>query len=78
MGDRVWQVPQEQFVEAWNGAASLPDAVARVKELARGAVPKWAVMARATALRKGGVEMRSLPAMAATACGGTPRCLNAG
>lgn len=62
MGDRVWQVPQEQFVEAWNGGGSLAKVVERVKELAGGNVPKWAVMARATALRKGGVEMQSLPA----------------
>ena len=60
MGDQVWQVPQEQFIEAWNGAGSLPEAVARVKELAGGTVPRWAVMARAAALRKGRVEMRSL------------------
>ena len=60
MGDRVWQVPHEQFVEAWNGAGSLPEAVQRIKELAGGTVPRWAVMARAAALRKGGVEMRSL------------------
>ncbi|MDB5310597.1 MAG: hypothetical protein JWO38_4799, partial [Gemmataceae bacterium] len=56
-------IPQEQFVAAWNGAGSLPEAVGRVKELAGGAVPRWAVMARAAALRKGGVEMRSLPAV---------------
>jgi hypothetical protein len=62
MGDRVWQVPQDAFIEAWNGAGSLPEAVERVKALAGGAVPRWAVMARAAALRKGGVEMRSLPA----------------
>ncbi|MDB5307489.1 MAG: hypothetical protein JWO38_1691, partial [Gemmataceae bacterium] len=49
MGDRVWQIPQEQFVAAWNGAGSLPEAVGRVKELAGGAVPRWAVMARAAA-----------------------------
>jgi hypothetical protein len=65
MGDQAWQVPLERFVEAWNGAGSLPEAVARVKELAGGAVPKWAVMARATELRMGGVEMRSLVAIAA-------------
>ena len=47
MGDRVWQVPQEQFVAAWNGVGSLDEAAARVKELARGNVPRWAVMARA-------------------------------
>ena len=62
MGDRVWQIPQEQFVTAWNAASSIVDVVSRVKELAGGGVPKWAVMARAVALRKGGVELRQLPA----------------
>jgi hypothetical protein len=60
MGDRAWQVPQEQFVAAWNGAESLDDAAARVKELARGNVPRWAVMARAMELRREGVEMKPL------------------
>ena len=62
MGDRAWQVPQEQFVAAWNGARSLDEAAARVKELARGNVPRWAVMARAMELRKDGIEMKPLNA----------------
>jgi hypothetical protein len=62
MGERVWQVPREMFVAAWNAAGSLADAVERVKQLAGGNVPRWAVMARAVALRKGGVELKPLPA----------------
>ena len=62
MGDRVWQVPRDQFVAAWNAAGSLSEAVERVRELARGAVPRWAVMARAAALRKDGFELKTLPA----------------
>jgi hypothetical protein len=62
MHDRAWQVPQEQFVTAWNGAKSLDEAATRVKELAGGNVPRWAVMARAMELRKEGVEMKSLSA----------------
>jgi hypothetical protein len=61
MGSRVWQVPQEQFVVAWNTARTLDEAAARVKELARGNVPRWAVLARAAALRKIGIELRTLP-----------------
>jgi hypothetical protein len=61
MGDRVWQVPQEQFVAAWNQAGSLDEAAARVKELAQGNVPRWAVMARAMELRKDGIELKPLP-----------------
>jgi hypothetical protein len=60
MGDRVWQVPQEEFVEAWNRGGSLAEVVERVKELAGGNVPKWAVMARAMALRRAGVELKSM------------------
>jgi hypothetical protein len=63
MGDRVWKVPQEQFVEAWNGVGSLAEVVERIKELAGGNIPQWAAMARVTALRKKGVEFKSLTAM---------------
>jgi hypothetical protein len=62
MGDRAWQVPQDQFVSAWNGARSLDEAAARVRELARGNVPRWAVMARAMELRRDGVDLKSLTA----------------
>lgn len=65
MGDRVWGIPQEHFVAAWNAATSMPDVIRRLKEIAGGAVPRWAVMARAVALRKGGVELRQLPAVEA-------------
>jgi hypothetical protein len=61
----VWNevdIPQDQFVAAWNAAASIDDAVRRMKAIGGGAVPKWAVMARAVALRKSGTELRSLPA----------------
>jgi hypothetical protein len=62
MGDRAWQVPQDQFVSAWNGARSLDEAAARVRELARGNMPRWAVMARAMELRRDGVELKPLTA----------------
>jgi hypothetical protein len=60
MGDRVWQVPPDQFVAAWNGAGSLDEAAARLKELAKGNVPRWAAMARAMELRKDGFELKAL------------------
>ena len=60
MGDRVWQVPRDQFVAAWNGSETLDEAAARVRALAGGQVPRWAVMARAAALRKEGAELKSL------------------
>jgi hypothetical protein len=62
MGDRVWGIPQDQFVAAWSAATSIDDAVRRMKEIVGGVVPKWAVMARAVTLRKSGVEMKALPA----------------
>ena len=59
MGDRAWQVPQDAFVGAWNGAGTLTEVVERVKELAGGNVPRWAVMARAVSLRKEGVVLKN-------------------
>jgi hypothetical protein len=67
MGDRVWSIPQDQFVAAWNGAASIDDAVRRVKVIVGGMVPRWAVMARAVTLRKGGTQMKPLPVADAVA-----------
>ena len=61
MGDRAWQIPQDAFVAAWNGAESVGEAVGKMKALYGGAVPRWAVMARAVALKTGGVEMKGLP-----------------
>ncbi|MBY0457996.1 MAG: hypothetical protein K2V38_11705 [Gemmataceae bacterium] len=60
MGDRVWQVPQDQFVAVWNGAASLEEASMRIKEIVSGNAPGWAVLQRALELRKAGVEMQQL------------------
>jgi hypothetical protein len=60
MCDRVWLVPHDQFVAAWNGSESLDEAAAKVKALAGGPTPRWAVMARAAAMRKEGVTLRPL------------------
>jgi hypothetical protein len=62
VGDRVWDIPQDQFVAAWNGAATLDEAAGAVRALAGGPIPRWAVMARAGALRKDGVELKPLSA----------------
>ena len=69
MGDRVWQVSREDFARAWNGAATLDEAAARVRELAGGPAPRWAVLARAGQLRGEGVAMRELPREVAKAAG---------
>ncbi len=57
---RARQVPQDDFVAAWNRAASLDEAAAAVRALAGGAVPRWAVLVRAGELRRAGVEMQPL------------------
>jgi hypothetical protein len=36
MGDRVWLVPRDRFVAAWNESPKLDAAAARVRELASG------------------------------------------
>lgn len=61
IGDRVWDVPQEQFVAAWNASATLDEAATAIRALAGGPVPRWAAMARASALRKEGVALKPLP-----------------
>jgi hypothetical protein len=59
MGDRVWQVSQEEFIEAWTAAESLDEVAERLKKLTGGHVPRWAAMVRAMSLRKDGREMKS-------------------
>jgi hypothetical protein len=66
MHDRAWQVSEDAFVVAWNGARSLDEAAQRVKELVgEKNVPRWAVLARAAALRKAGKSMTNLRSTAA-------------
>jgi hypothetical protein len=62
VGNRIWHVPRDQFVAIWNSAAALDDAASAVRALAGGPVPRWAVMARAAALRKEGVSLKILTA----------------
>jgi hypothetical protein len=70
MGDRVWLVPQAEFAAVWNAAGSVAEAVERIKELAGVHVPRWAVMARVTALRKDGLcSSRSGPSWGPDGCG---------
>jgi hypothetical protein len=58
--DRVSGIPGDQFAAAWNAADSLAALVERVKLLAGGHVPRWAVLARAAALRREGVRLKEL------------------
>ena len=59
--DPVWAVPQDQFLAAWSRAATLDEAAAAIRAMAGGPVPRWAVIARAAALRAEGVELNPLP-----------------
>lgn len=56
----VTGVPAETFVAAWNGATSLDEAAGRVKELAGGPAPRWAVLVRAKELRAAGLPLKPL------------------
>jgi hypothetical protein len=64
MGDRVWQMPQDEFVAVWNSSASLEEASARVREIVSGNAPGWALLQRSFELRKAGVEMKQLVRLA--------------
>ena len=57
MTEKVALLPKDQFVSLWNSAWSLDEVVAEVSERV-GHVPKWAVLARAAALRREGVELK--------------------
>jgi hypothetical protein len=62
VGERIWNVPTGEFVAAWNAAASLDEVAAAMRTMAGGATPRWAVMARAAALRRDGQCLKPLPA----------------
>lgn len=59
MGDKVWQVSQDQFVAAWNSANDLDEVARKVQEPAGGAAPQWAIRARAGTLSKNGAELKT-------------------
>lgn len=60
MGERVWDVPAERFLEVWNTSDSLDAVASALRALTGGAVPRWSVMARAAALRKDGHILKQL------------------
>ncbi len=61
VADRVWSIPLDQFVAAWNAAATLDEVAGALRALSGGPIPRWAVMARAGSLRKDGVPLKPLP-----------------
>ena len=59
--DRVNELSKEEFMTLWNGSDSLVEVVEKVVNRV-GKVPRWAVLAKATALRKAGNSMKSFAA----------------
>jgi hypothetical protein len=57
MTERLAGMSDEVFARLWNEARDLNDAAERVREVA-GRVPRWAVLARASALRRQGVALK--------------------
>ena len=57
--ERLAQLPDAAFIALWNAAGATDEVVARVVERV-GRVPRWAVIARAVALRKAGVNLKAL------------------
>ena len=65
--ERLAQLPDAAFIALWNAAGATDEVVARVVERV-GRVPRWAVVARAVALRKAGNDLKALgPATASSA-----------
>lgn len=61
MTTQVEQLPADVFAGVWNRSGSLDEAASKVKELVGGRAPRWAVLARATALRKAGADLKRFP-----------------
>jgi hypothetical protein len=57
MTDHPLTLSDDAFTQLWNQAQSLDEAVERVREIV-GKVPRWAVMAKASALRRQRVELK--------------------
>jgi hypothetical protein len=59
--DRVERMPADRFAALWNGSASLDEAAERVRAEVGTPCPRWAVLARAVALREQGVHLKAMP-----------------
>lgn len=57
MTERLSAMSDEEFARLWDAARDVDEATDRVRE-AVGRVPRWAVLARASALRRRGVDLR--------------------
>ena len=61
MTDRVGRITDGRFTELWNGSADLDEAAARVRAEVGTPRPRWAVLARAVALRERGTGLKAMP-----------------
>jgi len=57
MTERLATLTDEQFAELWNQAKDLNEAAEKMRG-AVGQVPRWAVLARASALRRDGMALK--------------------
>jgi hypothetical protein len=57
MTEQVAQLAGETFATLWNGAGSFDEAVEQIRGVV-GKTPRWAVLARASALRRQGVGLK--------------------
>lgn len=58
MTDKVNSLPADRFVALWNAAGSLAEATEAVRAVVGPPCPRWAVLARATALRAAGEAVK--------------------
>jgi hypothetical protein len=61
MTERVARLPAAEFANLWNAADTLAEAADAVKAVVGMPCPRWAVRARAQALRRDGVPFRLFP-----------------
>lgn len=61
MTDRVGQLSEKRFVALWNTSASLSEVTEKVKGEVGTPCPRWAVLARAVALREQGLDLKPMP-----------------
>ena len=61
MTDKAERMPAERFAAVWNGSTSLDEAAERVKAEVGTPCPRWAVLARAVALREQGMPIEAKP-----------------
>ena len=55
------RLPADRFAVLWDQATSLTDMTARVKAEVGTPCPRWAVLARAVALRERGMRLKAMP-----------------